>query len=96
MSETHELVASLDEPLYPCVAQFHNECPPQWNVHILLIGAVFYYDDETNLQAGPLHVDIAGPNGMVPLKSPRKRSASEVFGARRAAAWSSSTEILKN
>jgi hypothetical protein len=52
------------------VVQFHNELPPQWNVHIVAIGARFFYDDGTDVQVGPTPVDIAGPNGMVPLSSP--------------------------
>lgn len=83
MSETEELIRALDDPpLYPCVAQFHNECPSDWGVHIFLIAAVFYYDDGTNEQAGPVQVDIAGPNGMVPLNSPKPtKCVTRVFGA---------------
>ena len=68
MSETHELVASLDEPLYPCVAQFHNECPPQWNVHILLIEWSFTMTTEQTYKLARCMSISRAQNGMVPLQ----------------------------
>lgn len=75
-------VLEREDPTYPCVAQFHNETPAGWNVHIIAIGADFFYDDGTSVQVGPVQVDIAGPNGMVPLNSPNpKKCVVKVFGA---------------
>ncbi len=70
-SDLRDLLQAMEAPsTFPCVAQFHNETPPEWNVHIIGIGAVFKYEDNSAVQVGPIAVDIAGPNGMVPLNSP--------------------------
>jgi hypothetical protein len=87
MSETRDDLLTVTDSgaVFPCVVQFHNELPPQWNVHIVAIGARFFYDDGTDVQVGPTPVDIAGPNGMVPLSSPDlAKCVRQVFGAWRA------------
>ena len=87
MSETRDdLLRSMDNgAVFPCVAQFHNELPPQWNIHIITIGARFFYDDGNDQQVGPIPVDIIGPNGMVPLNSPDPtKCVRQVFGILRA------------
>ena len=85
MSETRDkLLKSMDGAVFPCVAQFHNELPPQWNVHIVAIAARFFYDDGTDHQLRPIPVDVAGPNGMGSLNSPDPtKYVRQVFGALR-------------
>ncbi|WNZ66212.1 hypothetical protein QEG98_42090 (plasmid) [Myxococcus sp. MxC21-1] len=69
-------------PLYPCTAKFVNDLPVAWNVHIVGVGAVFHYDDNTDLKVGPTAVDLAGGGASVALMSPDpKKCTVKVTGA---------------
>ena len=65
---------AFDDPppsqLYPCTAIFVNECPVAMNVHIIAIGAKFFYDDGSDKQAGPVAVDLGGGGSEASLSSP--------------------------
>ena len=68
-------------PPYPCTAVFTNELPASWDVHIIAVGADFFYDDGTSAQVGPVAVDVVGPSGTVSLSSPNPlKCVNKVFG----------------
>lgn len=82
ITEQLESLAKGFAPPYPCTAIFVNECPPDWDVHIIAMGADFFYDDGTSAQVGPVAVRIDGPNGSASLSSPNPMKCTiRVLGA---------------
>jgi hypothetical protein len=54
MSETRDDLLTVTDSgaVFHCVVPFHNELPPQWNVHIVAIGARFSMTTEQTFKWG--------------------------------------------